>query len=215
MMTHPGLPLGGARGTALAARGREAAMTVAIRQDYTAAALRGSAKAATSTAVARRLLALAAVLEGESRREAARRVGMDRQTLRDWVYRFNAEGPAGLADRPRSGRRPRLDPARRDELAAIVERGPDPEGDGIVRWRLADLCAVAKDRFGAAYRERGMGKLLKRLGFARLSARPIHPKADPAAQEAFKKTSPCWRRRGSGSGATAGRSRSGSRTRPG
>ena len=188
-------------------------MTVALRQDYTAAALRRLAKAAASAAVARRLLALAAVLDGEGRREAARRAGMDRQTLRDWVRRFNAEGPAGLADRPRSGRRPRLDPAQRGEPAAIVERGPDPEGDGIVRWRLADLGAVAKDRFGAADRERGMGKLLKRLGFARLSARPIHPKADPAAQEAFEKTSP-WRR-GSGGGAAAGGSRSGSGTRPG
>lgn len=190
-------------------------MTVAIRQDHEAAALRSLAKAAAGAAAARRLLALAAVLEGESRQEAARRAGMDRQTLRDWVHRFNAEGPAGLADRPRSGRRPRLDPAQRDELTAIVARGPDPEKDGIVRWRLADLCAVATDRFGTAYQERGMGKLLKRLGFARISARPIHPKADPVAQATFKKTSPCWRRRESGSGAEAGGSRSGSRTKHG
>jgi len=144
----------------------------------------------------------------------ARAAGMDRQTLRDWVHRYNAEGLAGLRDRPRSGRRSRLTPEQGAELAAVVERGPDPERDGVVRWRRVDLQALIERRFAVRLHERTVGKLLHRLGFARLSVRPKHPKADEAAQEAFKKASPSWRRRHCPSTPAASRSRSGFRTRP-
>jgi transposase len=140
----------------------------------------------------RRMLALALVLEGQSRTEAARSCGMDRQTLRDWVHRYNAEGLAGLIDRPHPGRTPRLSPAQMAELAALVETGPDPDRDGVVRWRRIDLQAVIAAHFGVAVHERTVGKLLRKLNFAKLAVRPQHPQADPEAQAAFKKTSTPW-----------------------
>jgi transposase len=160
------------------------------RQEHDAAALRREAARSRDAAAARRMLALALVREGQSRREAARTCGMDRQTLRDWVHRYNAEGLPGLADRPHCGRTPRLGPAQMAELEAIVARGPDPDQDGVVRWRRIDLQAVIATRFGVAVHERTVGKLLRKLDFARLSVRPQHPQVDPEAQEAFKKKLP-------------------------
>ena len=190
-------------------------MTVAItRKELGAGDLRREARRCRDTAASRRMLALALVLEGSSREEAARAAGMDRQTLRDWVHRYNAEGLAGLRDRPRSGRKPRLTPEQGAELAAVVEQGPDPDRDGVVRWRRVDLRALIEARFAVRLHERTVGKVLRRLGFSRLSVRPEHPKADAAAQEAFKKASPSWCARRSPSAPAASRSRSGSRMRP-
>ena len=139
---------------------------------------------------ARRLLALAQVLDGHPRGEAARAGGMDRLTLRDWVHRYNAQGVEGLCDRRLSGRPPRLSEAQLAELASLVEAGPDPAVHGVVRWRCIDLQGQVAARFGVEISERQVGRILKRLDFTRLSVRPRHPKTDEAAQQAFKKTSP-------------------------
>jgi transposase len=152
----------------------------------------GTRPRARDSAQARRLLALALVLEGRSRTEAAQTCAMARQTLRDWVHRYNAAGIEGLTDRPAPGPRPRLSAAQQAELAALVETGPDPEVDGVVRWRRVDLRDVIERRFGVSLHERSVGKILHRLGFRRVSARPHHPEADDEAQAAFKKTSPIW-----------------------
>jgi transposase len=190
-------------------------MTVAVtRKELGAVELRREAGRCRDARAARRMLALALVLEGGSRAEAARAAGMDRQTLRDWVHRYNEEGLAGLRDRRRPGPRPRLAPEQAAELEGVVERGPDPDRDGVVRWRRVDLQALIEARFGVRLHERSVGKVLHRLGFARLSVRPKHPKADEAAQEAFEKTSPSWSRRRCPSTRAASRSRSGFRTRP-
>jgi transposase len=190
-------------------------MTVAVtRLEPSAGELRREAVRCRDAAAARRMLGLAMVLEGCSREEAARHAGMDRQSLRDWVHRYNAEGLAGLHDRPRPGRKPRLTPEQTAELAAAVEQGPDPDRDGVVRWRRVDLQALIKARFDVELHERSVGKLLRRLGFARLSVRPKHPSSDPDAQEAFKKASPSWYGRRYPSMPVASRPRSGSRTRP-
>ena len=190
-------------------------MTIAItRHELGSDGLRREAARCRDAAAARRMLALALVLEGASREVAARVAGMDRQTLRDWVHRYNAGGLAGLRDRPRSGRKPRLTPEQGAELAAVVERGPDPDRDGVVRWRRIDLKALIKARYDVELHERSVGKLLHRLGFARLSARPEHPLSDPAAQAAFKKASPIWWRKRCPSMPAASRSRSGFKTRP-
>jgi putative transposase len=187
-------------------------MTVAItRKEPGAAELRREAARCRDARAARRMLALALVLEGASRAEAAQAAGMDRQTLRDWVHRYNAEGLAGLSDRPRSGRRPRLTPGQEAELVTVVERGPDPDRDGVVRWRRVDLKALIETRFAVHLHERSVGKVLRRLGFTRLSVRPKHPKADEAAQAAFKKPSPSWWREPCPSAPAASRSRSGFR----
>jgi transposase len=161
-------------------------MTVAVtRQGLSADGLRREAKRCQDTAAARRMLAL--VLEGSSRGAAARAAGMDRQSLRDRVHRYNAGGVAGLRDRPRPGPKPRLTPEQAGELVAVVQQGPDPERDGIVRWRRIDLQALVEARFEARLHERSVGKLLRRLGFTRMSVRPGHPSRDAEAQGRFKK----------------------------
>ncbi len=190
-------------------------MTIAIiRHEPGAGELRREAARCGDARAARRMLALALVREGSSREEAARAAGMDRQTLRDWVHRYNAEGLAGLRDRPRSGRKPRLTPEQEAELATAVEQGPDPDRDGVVRWRRVDLRALIEARFAVRLHERSVGKVLRRLGFSRVSVRPRHPKADEAAQEAFKKASPSWYARRFPSAPAASRSRSGSKMKP-
>lgn len=163
-------------------------MAVEIRRmELSAADLRREASRAKDAKASRRMLALAFVLDGRSRTEAAESCGMDRQTLRDWVHRYNEEGLAGLIDRPLPGRTPMLDAEQMRELATIVEAGPDPEADGVVRWRRIDLCDVVERRFGVCVAERTMSSILHRLGFAKLSARPRHPRSDPEAQELYKK----------------------------
>lgn len=168
-------------------------MSVAVaitRTDLTAADLRRASSKSDDAKAARRMLALALVLEGADRKAAAATCGMDRQTLRDWVHRYNAEGLAGLGNRSGGARPRRLDAGQMAELASWVETGPDPAVDGIVRWRRKDLERRIADRFGVDMHERTVGKYLAALGYRRLSVRPRHPKTDPAAQEGFKKASP-------------------------
>ena len=165
------------------------ALTV-TRRELSSAEVRVAARRSKDSDQARRLLAIALVLEGMSRTEAARVTGMDRQTLRDWVVRYNAEGIDGLRDRARPGRPARLTAAQLGELERLVEAGPDIDVHGVVRWRCVDLQGEIKQRFDVEVSERHVGRLLRRLAFTRLSVRPRHPEADEAAQEAFKKTSP-------------------------
>jgi transposase len=164
------------------------ALAVNLRADYSAAELRGLAAATRNAKQSRRLLSLAAVVEGMNRTEAARIGGMDRQTLRDWVHRFNEHGPEGLLDGWSKGPAPRLSAEQRAEIAQLVETGPDRTVHGVVRWRRIDLRRVIVERFGVAYHERTIGKLLKTLGFSHISARPHHPAQDARTIEAFKKT---------------------------
>ncbi|MEZ5842094.1 MAG: IS630 family transposase, partial [Hyphomicrobiales bacterium] len=163
---------------------------IEIKPSHTAAELRRLAARTRDADQSRRLLAIAAVLDGMSRADAARIGGMDRQTLRDWVHRFNASGPDGLKTIWGSGRQPRLSAAQKAELAEIVEIGPDPAVDGVVRWRRIDLKRVIEDRFGVVYHERSVGKLLEELGFSHISGRPQHPGQNAKVTAAFKKTSP-------------------------
>ena len=162
------------------------------RTDYTAEDLRREAGRARTAAASRRMLAIALVLEDVSRRDAARQCGMDRQTLRDWVHRFNAKGLEGLYDRRRPGPAPRLTPEQEADLGRMVRDGPDLERDGVVRWRRVDLQVLINERFEVVYHERTVGKVLHRLGFSHVSTRARHPEADEQKQEAFKKTSPRW-----------------------
>jgi transposase len=165
------------------------ASAVSLREDYSAAELRRLAAASKTANQSRRLLSLAAVLDGMNRTEAARIGGMDRQTLRDWVHRFNAQGPDGLLDSWSKGPEPRLAEEQRAEIAELVETGRDRAVHGVVRWRRIDLQRVILERFGVAYHERTVGKLLKALGFSHISPRPRHPAQDARTIEAFKKTS--------------------------
>jgi transposase len=197
------------------ALGMEARMTVAVRTDLAASEVRELAKAAVTPEQARRLLAIALVLEGSSREDAARSAGMDRQTLRDWVHRFNAAGAEGLVDLKAPGRQRRLSLEQQQELAHSLESGPQLTRDGVVRWRLADLCVLVERRFGIRYQERGMGKLVRALGFSRVSARPQHPKSDPEVQAQFKKNLPTGLPLPSATRVRANGSRSGFKTKAG
>ena len=160
------------------------------RDDLDSAGLRAAAAGTRDVRQARRLLALAMVLDGHPRLLAAQAGGMDRQTLRDWVHRYNAHGIEGVRDAPREGRPPALSAEQMWELEELLLAGPDLARDGVVRWRCSDLRTQVKDRFEVELHERTVGKLLRRLGMTRLQPRPFHPKADAAAQEAYKKTLP-------------------------
>ena len=161
---------------------------IEIRKDRTPAVLRKLAKAEADPRVARRILAIANALDGMRREDAARSAGMDRQTLRDWVLRYNAEGIDGLADRWNGGRPPRFDAAEQAELMRIVLTGPAPGSSGISAYTLEDLADICEQRFGKRMHPWSLGRLLKRLGFSRQKTRPSHPQKDAAAQAAFKKS---------------------------
>src|SRR5271168_1317522 len=168
---------------------------IAVRTDYTVGEVRGFARRAKDAAQARRLLAIAAVLEGVSREDAARIGGMDRQTLRDWVIRFNALGPDGLINIPSPGVPPKLDGEHRAFLARIVEEGPIPAIHGVVRWRACDLIMRLHEEFGLSVSDDTIYRALRDLGFSHVSARPRAYKQDADTIAAFKKTSePVWRK---------------------
>ena len=162
------------------------------RDEFTAAELRAASAKCSDGAQVRRLLALALVLEGRPRSEAVRLNGMDRQTLSDWVHRYNAEGIEGLKSRKSPGREPYLTEAQKTELRELVIQGPDPAVHKVVRWRCADLRAEVARRWSVDVHESTIGAWLGELGLTRLQPRPVHPKKDPAAKVAFKKTSPHW-----------------------
>lgn len=160
------------------------------RMEHSAAQLRALAGKCRDGAQVRRLLALALVLEGCSRTEAAKQNGMDRQTLRDWVHRYNDAGVDGLQSRHGPGPTPALNEQQMAELKALVLKGPDPIANKVVRWRCLDLREEVARRFDVTVHESTIGKWLHQLGLTRLQPRPFHPKKDADAQEAFKKTSP-------------------------
>lgn len=163
---------------------------IRLRADWDALRVRGAAREAEDADQVRRLLAIAAVYEGQERAAAAQIGAMDRQTLRDWVHRFNAEGPGGLIDRKPPGVKRRLTADQEAELVKLIEAGPEVDRDGVVRWRCVDLQQVILARWKIAYHERTIGKILRRLEFRHISARPRHLGQEPAEIEAFKKTLP-------------------------
>jgi transposase len=168
---------------------------IAVRSGYSSSEVRQLAKRAKDAAQARRLLAIAAVLDGTSREDAATIGGMDRQTLRDWVIRFNEQGPEGLINRPSPGAPGKLDNEHKAYLARLVEEGPIPAIHGVVRWRACDLIMQMHEKFGISVSDDTIYRALKELGFSHVSARPKAYKQDPDAIDAFKKTLPyAWRR---------------------
>lgn len=158
------------------------------KTDCSASDLRLLASREKDGQVVRRLLALALILEGHSRSDAARLNGMDRQTLRDWVHRYNVAGVPGLISRIGAGAPPLLNDAQLAELRELVVNGPDPAVDDVVRWRCIDLRDKVAQRFAILVHKRTIAKWLREMALTRLQPRPFHPKKDPAAQEVFKKT---------------------------
>ena len=173
------------------------AAPVPLREDHDGPGLRALAKASKDAKQTRRLLALAVIYDGGSRREAATTGGVGLQVIRDWVVRFNAEGPCGLLDRKAPGASRRHNEEHRQALAALVESGPIPAIHGVVRWRRKDLVAWLHEEFGLVVGETTLGRELRAMGYRRLTARPRHHAQNEFALEAFKKTSPrSWQRSG-------------------
>ena len=171
------------------------AAPITLRSDFSAADLRRLARQVGDAGQVRRLLALAAIYAGESRSAAAAIGGVGLQTVRDWVLRFNAQGPEGVATGKPPGNQPLLNDRQRAALAQIVEAGPIPSVHGVVRWRICDLMQWAHEEFGLSISKQTMSRELRLLGFRKLSARPRHHAQAEDTIPAFKKVSQrSWRR---------------------
>lgn len=171
------------------------AAAIEVRRDWTSGELRRVARRCADGDQVRRLLAIALILDGGSRSEAAKLAGVTLQIVRDWVVRFNAEGPDGLATRKAPGRASILNEEQRARLAEQVEAGPIPAAHGVVRWRLIDLAQWVSDEFGLSVTRHTLSRELRAMGYRKLSARPRHRGQKPEDMDAFKKASPpAWRR---------------------
>src|SRR5665213_917653 len=172
-------------------------MPIALRADFDAAMARAVAKRSKDGPRARRLLALAAIYEGATRADAAKIGGVTVQIVRDWVLKFNADGPDGLIDRKPPGQAPRLNDRHRAALTAIIESGPIPAVHGVVRWRIVDLCQWVWEEFRVVVAKQTLSRELRAMGYRKLSARPRHHAQAAGAIEDFKKAFPrAWKRSG-------------------
>lgn len=176
------------------------AAAIGVRSDYASADLRRFVRRSGDPDQVRRLLALALILDGGSRGEAAKVAGVTLQIVRDWVLRFNEGGPDGLATRKAPGRSSILNDDQRAQLATVVEAGPIPAAHGVVRWRLADLAQWIWDEFKLSVTRHTLGRELRAMGYRKLSARPRHRGQKPDDIADFKKASlPVWRKSPGGS----------------
>lgn len=170
-------------------------MPVPLRTDFDAVQLRVLARKTKEAPQARRLLALAAIYEGATRTEAARIGGVTLQIVRDWVIRFNAQGPQGLIDRKPPGQPSILSATHRQHLIQMLEAGPIPAVHGVVRWRLVDLIQWLWEEYRITISKQTLSRELRALNYRKLSARPRHHAKNEAEVSAFKKTSArAWRR---------------------
>jgi len=168
---------------------------IRLRPDFDAQRLRALSRESKEAGQVRRLLALAAIYDGARRTQAAEIGGVTLQVVRDWVLRFNAQGPDGLVDRKAPGQPSRLTGEHRAALARAIDDGPIPAVHGVVRWRIIDLCQWVWDEFQVSVSKQTLGRELRAMRYRKLSARPRHHAQAEGAIEAFKKTSPRrWRR---------------------
>jgi transposase len=164
--------------------------------------------------VARRLTAVRLALLGHTAAQAADRVLLSERQVRTWVGRYNAAGPDALADRPGRGRKAPLTPDQQQRLKDRLRAGPTAADGGVCALRGEDVRRILEREFGVVRCLQAVYDLLHRLGFEPLRPRPRHPRADPAAQDRFKKASPTGSPRPPRP-TPASSSRSGSRTRRG
>ena len=161
-------------------------MPVPPRGDFDAARLRAIARRSKDAPQARRLLGLATIYDGARRTQAAKIGGVTLQIVRDWVMRFNAEGPDGLINRKAPGQPSRLNDAQRSALVRMIESGPVPAIHGVVRWRLIDLCQWIWEEFRIILAKQTLSRELRAMGYRKLSARPRHHAQADGAIEDFK-----------------------------
>jgi transposase len=164
-------------------------MPIALRPDFDALRLRAIARKSKDGPQARRLLALAAIYDGARRTEAARIGDVTVQIIRDWVLRFNSDGPEGLINRKAPGQPSKLNDVQRTALIRMIENGPIPAAHGVVRWRLVDLCHWIWEEFRISVAKQTLSRELRAMGYRKLSARPRHHAQADGAIENFKKAS--------------------------
>lgn len=170
---------------------------ISLRSDFDGVVLRQLARRTKDANQARRLLTLAAIYDGAARLDAAKMGSVTVQIVRDWVVRFNERGPAGLINGKAPGHPSKLSDSQRQALTKLVESGPIPAVHGVVRWRRKDLVQWIFQEFRISIDETTVGRELKALGFAKLSARPRHYAQNELEGDVFKKTSPpLWQRSG-------------------
>ena len=158
---------------------------IPVRSDASASMLREKARQEKDPRVIRRALAIASVLDGQSRTFAARSVGLERQAVRDAIHRYNAGGWEGLFDKPRSGRPPKLTSDQKAALKAKILEGPPAESNQS-EYRIRHLIEMAQNDFNVVYSPSGLRMVLKNLKLSWVTGRPYHPKSDFEAQEKFK-----------------------------
>jgi transposase len=146
---------------------------IAVRTDYRSGDLGRVAQRVKNAAQARRLLAIAAALDGATREEAAKIGGMDRRTLRDWVNPFNEQGPDGLINKSSPGAPGKLTGEHKAFLARLMEDGPILAIDGVLRWRACDLIMRLHQEFGMRP-WRHSKKLPRPRGGSARNSRPAH-----------------------------------------
>lgn len=171
------------------------AAAIGLREDLSSGQVRAFARCSKDAGQVRRLLAIATILDGGSRSEAARIAGVTLQIIRDWVVRFNAAGVAGLATRKAPGPRTILDDRHRRALEDVIATGPIPAVHGVVRWRIIDLAQWLWDEFEVSISKQALGHELRTMGYRKLSARPRHQGQRTDDIAVFKKSSaPVWRK---------------------
>jgi transposase len=136
----------------------------------------------------RRLQAVVLAAEGRAAGDIAPLVGMSMRRVQGWVRRYNEEGVEGLARRSGGGRQPLLNPEEIERLRTRLEAPPQPQ-DGVCTLRAKDVQRILATEFGKVRKLGAVYYLLHQLGYESLAPRPRHCRSDPAAQEAFKKTS--------------------------
>lgn len=159
---------------------------VGVARRWSAQDLEAAARHERDGRARSRLLALRHLALGHSVAETAGQFALGKSQLYDWIRRFEAEGLAGLHDRPRPGARQRLPHEREAQFLRRVHEGP-PAGSGLAAWRGEDLRGLLREEFGVEYSLNGVYLLLHRLRQSSLVPRPHHPQSDDAARAAFKK----------------------------
>ena len=150
-------------------------------------ALAVAAKGAATARVGVRIRAIRSIRMGSTVPETAHEHGICSRALLNWVHRYNHEGVAGLNDRPIPGKPPKLAVEEHEAFKNRILAGPRPE-EGLAAYRGSDCQRILKEEYGVELCESAVYFFLHRLGLASIMPRPRHRKADPAAQEAFKKT---------------------------
>lgn len=160
---------------------------ILICTELSPAELRAKALVLDTPRERKRGLAIALVMEGMSRVEAGRLTDQSDQAVKDAITRYNCEGVAGLKDRPHTGRPPKLEAERRQELHDIALKGPDVETEHLSAYTREDLAGIAKEKWGVDYAVTSIGRILRKTGLSRQKMRPSHPKKNPEAVEVFLK----------------------------